>query len=190
MKKKCLVFSGPSGAGKSTLVDFILDTFDWVGTTVSCTNRAPRISETDGIEYHFVSNEEFEKRVKDGDLIEHVERYGNKYGTLKSAVFDVLKDKDLCILDLDFEGAYNILSNNLIPDFEVEGVLILPLSIRSLKARLMSRQTETEETFQRRLDESFKAKRIANYKYVILNNDLEIAKVEISKILRDWYVQG
>ncbi|MDR0942165.1 MAG: guanylate kinase [Holosporales bacterium] len=185
MKKRCLVFSGPSGVGKSTLVNFVLNNFDSVGTTVSCTSRPPRASEKNGVEYYFISKEEFDERVKNGEFIEHVELYGNKYGTLKTAVSDILKDKDLCILDLDFEGAYNILSNNLIPNFKVEGILVLPLSIKSLKTRLMNRRTETEEEIQRRLDESFNAKKIASYKHIIFNNDLEVAKAEISKILQN-----
>ncbi|MDR3224210.1 MAG: guanylate kinase [Holosporales bacterium] len=178
--KRCLIFSGPSGAGKSTLMNHVLETTQYVGVTVSCTTRAPRKSEVDGVNYHFVSNEKFDDLIRRGEFIEYVECYSNRYGTLKSAVSDILKDNDICILDLDFAGAYQILAHNIVPEFNFEGVLILPPSMRSLRARLLGRGTETEESLKTRLHESFDIKNIAAYKYIIINNDLEKAKSELS----------
>lgn len=182
--KKVFVFSGPSGAGKSTLIKYLLEiSCSSAGLTVSCTTRPPRLGEKDGIDYHFVSNEEFEQLVQNGEFIEHVSCYGNRYGTLKSAVLEVLKNKDICILDMEFEGAYNVLSNNLV-DFDSIGILILPPSINSLRERLKNRNTETEKSLELRLSESFKIDKIAGYHHVIVNKDLEESQKELKKILK------
>ncbi len=185
MKKIVLVLSGPSGAGKSTLIKHLLETLNLVGLTVSCTTRPPRQGEKDGVDYHFISYEKFEKLIQNGEFIEHVSCYGNKYGTLKSAVSDVLKNKDICILDMEFEGAYNILANNLI-DFKCIGILVLPPSISTLRNRLKNRNTETKESLEQRLSESFKVDRIAGYNHVIVNKDLEKSKKEMLKVIKEY----
>ena len=189
MKKTVFVFSGPSGAGKSTLTKFLLEKFPGViGATVSCTTRSIRAGEVCGVEYHFTTHENFDELVKSGDFIEHVECYGNKYGTLKSSVRDCLANKNACILDMNFEGAHNVLSNNLLPEFETVGVLILPPSIDSLEKRLIARNSENSESLQKRLNESFDAPVIANYKYVIINKDLEKSKEEVISILKNYEI--
>ena len=191
LRKRSVVFilSGPSGAGKTTLTKFLLEKFPGViGTTVSCTTRSTRDGETCGVEYHFITHEKFNELVKAGEFIEHVECYGNKYGTLKRSVRDCLANKNACIIDMDFEGAHNVLSNNLLPEFETVGVLILPPSLDSLEKRLISRNSENSESLQKRLNESFDAPIIANYKYVIINKDLEKSKEEILSILKNYEI--
>lgn len=183
MKNLVFVFSGPSGAGKTTLIKYVLDIFsDKIGTTVSCTTRKQRAGETEGVDYHFMSKEDFEISIKNGEFLEYVECYGNMYGTLKNSVKQVLLQKEACIIDVEFKGAYNILTNGIL-DFNCIGILILPPSIEALKERLMLRKSETEESLNKRLVESFTPENIADYKHVIINKNLESAKKELINIL-------
>lgn len=177
-KKTILVFSGPSGSGKSTLIKHLLSDLKSASLTVSCTTRAPREGEIDGVDYHFISKEKFQQLIEDGEFIEHVSCFGNQYGTLKKAVNDVLAKHDVCILDLDFIGAHNVLANKLF-EYPCFGFLILPPSLKTLKARLRDRNSETEESLNRRLKESFEPSKIASYDYVIINKDLDTAKSEL-----------
>ena len=183
MKKLVLVFSGPSGAGKSTLINYLLENLDSVGLTVSHTTRATRFLEKSGIDYHFVTHDEFEQMAQNEEFVEHVSCYGNRYGTSKKAIKDVLENKDVCVLDLEFEGAHNVLSNKII-DYESIGILVLPPSLKTLKNRLNNRGTETAESFEQRLIDSFKADKIAKYHYVIINRDLEESKKELMEIMK------
>ena len=177
MTKTVFVFSGPSGSGKSTIIKLLLKRFQNVGSTVSCTTRQKRETETDGVDYHFLSEQEFQKYITEGKFIEYVECYGNRYGTLKSAVENVLLYKDACVLDLDFEGASRILSLEF-KGAKTVGILILPPSIKSMETRLLNRRSETQDSLNKRLDESFDIKTIGDYETVIINKDLEVSVKE------------
>ncbi len=182
--KTVIVFSGPSGSGKSTLIKHILSKFgDNVGMTVSCTTRKARAGEINGVDYHFLTSDEFQKNLVDGAFIEHVECYGNRYGTLKSSVDDVLRTKKICILDVDFKGAYKVLMTNLL-QYACVGILVLPPSLAALKQRLIDRNSETEESLNIRINDSFNIGSIANYHHVIVNNELENSKKAITDIFR------
>ena len=185
MKKKIFVISGPSGAGKSTLINYILENFKDAGLTVSCTTRKPRNGETPAVDYHFISQNDFETLIKNDEFIEHVECYGNRYGTLKSEISNVLKHKNICILDMEFKGAHNILSKNTI-NSDCSGILILPPSLKALKDRLINRKSETEESLNKRISEAFNFENIASYQHVIINKDINDAKSEIFKIFSDY----
>ena len=182
MKKIVIVFSGPSGAGKSTLISYLLNNYANTGLTISHTTRNPRIGEKNGVDYYYISNAEFQDMVNAGEFIEYVKCYGNMYGTSKKSIDIVLKNKDICILDLDYEGAYKVLEKKLLP-YECVGILILPPSIEVLKKRLIARHSENEHDLNIRLKNSFQVNVIANYKYVIINNELEISKKHIDNIL-------
>ncbi|MBQ2173913.1 MAG: guanylate kinase [Alphaproteobacteria bacterium] len=184
MKKLILVFSGPSGAGKSTMINYLLKEFDCAGLTVSHTTRMPRDGETDGISYHFVTKENFLKMVQKDEFVEFVECFGNYYGTSKMAIYDVLKHKDICILDLEYEGAYAIINNDKFKE-QCVGILVLPPSYNSLKQRLMERNSETSESLDKRLNDSFKVKKIAKYQFVLINKELEISKRKIKDIVNN-----
>ncbi|MDR1609412.1 MAG: guanylate kinase [Holosporales bacterium] len=181
--KKCLIFSGPSGSGKSTLIKFVLRTFRSACATVSCTTRLRRDSEVDGLDYHFISHSEFDELVASGEFLEHTECYGNRYGTLRSAVYDVLADHDLCIIDLDYNGAHRVLAHNIIPEYECVGILVLPPSLGALESRLHFRNSETPESIKRRIDESFNVPKIAGYQHVIINDDADAAFGDITSII-------
>lgn len=172
MKSSIFVFSGPSGSGKSTIIKSLLQKFNNIGTTVSCTTRAKRTGEVDGIDYHFLKKDDFSKYIQDNKFIEHVECYGNKYGTLKNSIDHVLSTKDACILDLEFEGAYKILSNQF-EHTQPVGILVLPPSLRTMETRLCGRKSETDDSMRIRLEESFNVLNIGNYQNVIINANLE-----------------
>lgn len=183
MKKKLtIIFSGPSGVGKSTLIDYLLKKFDCAGLTVSHTTRAPRNEEVDGVNYHFVTLEQFNRMVENGDFVEYVECYGNFYGTSKQAITEVLRDKDICVLDLEYEGAYRLLSEG-IAGSRCVGILVLPPSLRILKQRLCERKSETSESLWIRINEAFKINKIAKYDYVIINDDLKTSEQTLLRLI-------
>jgi guanylate kinase len=154
-----------------------------IGATVSCTTRPIRNWEKDGVDYHFVSNEKFEMLIRDNEFMEYVECYGNKYGTLKNSVIDILQTKRFCILDLEFDGAANVLSGKYL-NFNCVGILMLPPSVSALKIRLLGRGSETSESLQKRLADSFTVSRIANYRHVVVNLELQSTKIEIENIIQ------
>ncbi|MBQ8651050.1 MAG: guanylate kinase [Alphaproteobacteria bacterium] len=183
MSKTIVVFSGPSGAGKSTLIRHILSEFkDRIGLTVSCTTRPKREREIPGVDYWFISNEKFDEHINNNDFIEYVECYGNRYGTLKSAVQDVLNRCDICVLDLDYVGSYKVLSGKLL-DYKTVGILVLPASLKKWKQRLIDRNSETEESLKIRITESFNIDKISYYDHILLNGSIDKAKQEISDIV-------
>ena len=182
MNKTIIVFSGPSGAGKSTLIKYILEEFKSASLVISCTTRPPRDTEQHAVDYYFVSNEQFDNFIQNDDFIEHVSCYGNRYGTLKRSVQDILEKFDICILDLDYNGAYNVLSNKMF-DHKILGVLILPPSLNTLKSRLLNRNSETDNSLNIRLKESFTPKQIAKYDHVVINKDIAESKDLIKAII-------
>ncbi|MDR1476492.1 MAG: guanylate kinase [Holosporales bacterium] len=185
--KTLLVFSGPSGAGKTTLIRYVLHMFkDQIGITISCTTRSSRDREVDGIDYHFITQEKFSTLVKKEEFLEHTECYGNRYGTLKRSVNELLQDKGVCIMDVDYIGAASILSGNFEPQLKKVGVLILPPSISSLKKRLIGRKSEAPESLETRLKKSFDSPKIATYDHILINDTLENSKAIILQIVKPY----
>jgi guanylate kinase len=186
MKKIIFVFSGPSGVGKTTLIKHILKTFpNEIGISISCTTRSPRGYESDGVDYHFVSSKEFTTLIQDGKFLEYTECYGNRYGTLKSSIDELLQSKRACIMDVEYRGANEILSGQLVPWVTKIGILVLPPSIATLKKRLLNRKSETIESLNRRITESFDIGKIAAYDYILVNNEINYSKNEIRRIVEN-----
>jgi guanylate kinase len=186
-KKMIFVFSGPSGAGKTTLIRHILQTFsDEIGESISCTTRQPRGGELDGISYHFISPERFNTLVENGEFLEYTECYGNRYGTLKSSIDDLLKHKMACIMDVEYMGAHSILSEPFPPNISRIGILVLPPSIAALKNRLLNRKSETVESLNRRMQGSFDPEIVANYDHIFINNEMNRSKNEIHRIVKNY----
>ena len=179
MRHVLLAVSGPSGVGKGTMVKTLIARREDVVESVSCTTRAPREGEVHGREYYFLTREEFERRIKEDDFLEYDEHFGSFYGTPKSFVKETLKEKSV-ILEIDVVGALN--AKKAFPNSVL--VMIAPPSVEELKNRLLSRGTESEQDVEKRLSRlEFELSQKDKYDHVIVNDDLEKAIEEFSRIL-------
>ncbi|XP_027146201.1 guanylate kinase 1b isoform X2 [Larimichthys crocea] len=181
-----VVLSGPSGAGKSTLMKRLMkDHEDVFGFSVSHTTRNPRPGEEDGKDYHFTTREAMQEGIDKGDFIENAEFSGNMYGTSKAAIEDVQAQNLICILDVDIQGVKRIKETDLNPIY----ISIQPPSMEILEKRLRDRQTETEESLQKRLEaariDMELSKEPGVFDIVIINDDLERAYEELKDILSE-----
>jgi guanylate kinase len=137
------------------------------------------------VDYHFVSHDEFMRSVGDGEFIEYVKCYGNMYGTPRSSVYDVLQTKDACILDIEYEGAYNVLHNDFLKTKAI-GILILPPSIKRLRERLINRGSETEESLATRLAAAFNPPKISRYDHVLINRMIDESTDALSSVIKGY----
>jgi len=181
---KPLVLCGPSGSGKSTLMRKLTEEFNSAfGFSVSHTTRQPRPGERDGIEYHFVTKEMFNKLVADGAFLEYATFSGNNYGTSRAAVETVKQEGKICILDIDVQGVKNIKRTDLNPDY----VFIKPPSRAALEERLRARRTENEESLAKRLaaaaSEMDYGETEGNFDLIIVNDDLERAYADLRQFM-------
>ncbi|KAA0714276.1 Guanylate kinase [Triplophysa tibetana] len=179
-----VVLSGPSGAGKSTLLKRLMKEYEGVfGFSVSHTTRNPRPGEENGKDYHFVSREKMQGGIDNSDFIENAEFSGNMYGTSKSSIEDVQAQNLICILDVDIQGVNNIKKTDLNPIY----ISIQPPSMEILEKRLRERQTETEESLQKRLEaariDMELSKETGVFDIVIINDDLEGAYEKLKSVL-------
>ncbi len=178
------ILSGPSGVGKGTLVKPLVKEDDALSLSVSCTTRSPRAGERDGVDYFFLTKEEFLKRREDGDFLEWDEHFGNFYGTPKSFVLEKLKTKSV-ILEIDVEGAYQ--ARDALKDTSVVPVLIMivPPDLETLKSRLIGRASESEEELQKRIERvQYELAQAKNYDYTVVNDDLNQAKKTLKIIIK------
>lgn len=168
------VISAPSGAGKTTLCTALRQKPDFVWS-VSCTTRSPRPGEIDGEDYHFLTREEFERRLAAGEFLEHAEVHGNRYGTLKAPVLENLRNGIDVLLDIDTRGAENIRAcgDPLILQ-ALADVFIMPPDLEELRRRLMRRGTETDEQVEVRLrNAATEMECWRDYRYTILSGSME-----------------
>ena len=168
------VLSAPSGAGKTTLCSALRHKPDFV-YAVSCTTRAPRAGEIGGEDYHFLSNEEFDRRVTAGEFLEYAEVHGSKYGTLKNSVTENLRKGIDVLIDIDTKGAATIRACG--DPFILEAladVFIMPPNLEELRRRLMKRGTETEQQIATRLQNAAaEMERWREYKYTLISGSME-----------------
>jgi guanylate kinase len=180
-----LVLSGPSGVGKSTILRRLLDRHpSRLRLSVSATTRPPRRGETDGIDYYFLSQEEFTRRRQAGKFLESCEVFGRGhwYGTLLSEVTPSPDDQKWVILDIDVEGAEKVRSQ--LPG--VPSIFLRPSSIEELERRLRARGTEAEPAIQRRLEVARRElARADQYQYQVINDTVERAVDDIEKTLAE-----
>lgn len=180
-----LLLSGPAGSGKSTLLRRALSEDRNLIFSISCTTRSPREGETDGQDYHFLSDDEFSKRVENNEFLEHAEVHKWRYGTLSNAVVDILnKGKDV-IMDIDVQGADQVRASNdpVISDALVD-VFLTTSDTTELEKRLRGRDSEDEETFQLRMQTAVdEIKRWRDYTYCILSGNHEEDFKVLSSIL-------
>ncbi|MFT5525742.1 MAG: guanylate kinase [Pirellulaceae bacterium] len=182
-KGKLIILSGPSGSGKGTIVERLLQQEDLpIRVSISATTRAPRPQEQDGVNYYFLSHDEFQRRLAAGELLECKEVFGQKdwYGTLRDEVTSGFKDGKWVLLEIDVEGALSVLEHH--PNALT--IFVDPGSMEELENRLRKRQTESEESIRRRLEVALRElKQIDLYRHVIINDDVERAVQEIRDIL-------
>lgn len=182
-----LILSGPSGSGKSSISKEIMKRHPDVAFSISCTTRAPRGTEQDGVDYHFLSREDFRKKIDAGDFIEYAEVHGNYYGTLKSEVVDrVTKGIDV-ILDIDVQGAAKVhelcKTNEIFRDC-AEFVFVAPPSHAELERRLRGRGTDAEEVILKRLKNSIlEISRWREYSYLLINDNFANAVEKFNALL-------
>jgi guanylate kinase len=181
-----IVMSAPSGGGKTTIARRLLGRRTDVGYSVSCTTRAPRPGEKDGVDYHFLTPAEFETKVTRGEFAEWAEVHGNRYGTLRSAIREVMEAGRHVMLDIDVQGARMLTA--AFPDAVT--IFIIPPSVEVLVARLLGRKSESEEALALRLRnaraELMEAER---YQYVVVNDDLERAVQQVDRIVDEESVK-
>ena len=179
------VISAPSGTGKTTLCENLRATPDFI-YSVSCTTRSPRSGEVDGVDYHFLSKDDFLGRVQRGDMLEHALVHGNYYGTPKGTVKEALANGTDVLLDIDVQGATTIRSTNdpMVRDSLVD-VFIMPPTIEELEKRLRKRGTETEEQLQLRIKNGREESKLwPLYKYTILSGSMEEDLIKFRAIMR------
>ena len=175
------VISAPSGAGKTSLVKALLDRETGIQASVSFTTRAPRPGETDGVEYNFVSIEDFKARIEAGEFLEHAQVFDNFYGTSRLWVERALAGGADVILEIDWQGARQ--ARQAFPG--AVGVFILPPSREALEERLRGRGQDGEDIIARRMrDAKSEISHYGEYEYVVINDDFELALEDLSAIVR------
>ena len=180
---RLIVISGPSGAGKTTLLKQLFDRCPGLVASVSATTRPPRPGEQDGVDYHFLAPDEFQRRRLAGHFLECYEVFGRGYwyGTLRSEVSPSLEQGKSIVLEIDVQGAMAVLEKY--PDAIT--IFVRPSALEELGRRLRDRGTETEEAIQRRLDVARRELACADrYHYQVLNDDVDQAVQEICDIIR------
>lgn len=186
-KGKLIIFSAPSGSGKSTIVQYLMKEHPELRLvfSVSCTSRAPRGTERNGIDYFFLSPDEFRQKISKGEFLEYEEVYQDKfYGTLKSQVDSQANRGENVVFDVDVKGGCNIkkyYGNRAL------SVFIQPPSIEELRCRLLGRATDAPEVIEQRLSKAAYELTFADrFDKVIVNDDLAVAKAEAYQIVSDF----
>ncbi|WP_062789511.1 guanylate kinase [Aquitalea pelogenes] len=171
----------PSGAGKTSLVSALLQAEPAVELSISYTTRAARTGEVDGQHYHFVDHATFQSMIAAGDFLEYAEVYGNFYGTSVRWLQSRLEEGRDILLEIDWQGAEQV--RKVFP--EALGIFILPPSIEELERRLRGRGTDTEEVILRRLASArSEIDKVAEYDYIVVNDDFERARLDLISIFR------
>ena len=179
-KGMLVVFSGPSGCGKDTVLDKIKEKGFVFDKTVSVTTRAMRDGEINGVDYYFISKEEFLEKIKNNEFVEYTEYSGNYYGTLKSEIENRVSKGGYVLLKIEVEGAENIKK----AFNEAVSIFIFPPSKEELKNRLLGRGTETEESFNIRYNTALKEMAKApQYDYVVINDNVDLCAETVCGIL-------
>jgi guanylate kinase len=175
------ILAAPSGAGKTTIWRGALKAIAGLEFSVSLTTREPREGEKPGFDYHFVTEEEFNRKLQDGELAEYDRHFDAAYGTPREPLERAVREGRDILLDIDVEGARQIRSRY--PNDAI-GVFVLPPSFQDLEGRLRGRRTEKEEAIQRRLTRAAQeAREYPNYDYVIINHQIERSIHEFAAIV-------
>lgn len=185
MKKGLLVIlSGPSGVGKGTVRKYIMDNFKVkLNYSISMTTRPKREKEVEGVDYYFVTPEEFQRNIDNDNFLEWEEFVGNRYGTPKSKVEELRNQGKNVLLEIEVNGATDVMKK--INDDRVISFFLMPPSVNALENRIRKRKTESEEVIQERLQKGIKEMAMAkHYDHIILNDDVARASQEIVDLIK------
>jgi guanylate kinase len=176
MTTPILVITGPSGVGKGTLIKGLLERVPGLELAVSATTRAPRAGEVNGVDYHFLSEADFDRRVAEGEFVEHAEYAGNRYGTLKS---ELSRPARGIVLEVDVQGARQVREE--LPEAVL--IFIEPPSFADLEQRLAARGSDQPEQIQRRLAAArAELEAAGEFDHRVVNDDLQRAVQELSEL--------
>mgnify|MGYP000401214792 FL=1 len=182
MKGQILIISGPSGSGKSTLLNRLLKEESDLYFSISSTTRAPRQGETEGVNYYFISEDEFKKGIDADEFLEWACVHGNYYGTSLKPVLNALEEGKIAIFDIDVQG-FNIAKSKFAKN--ITSVFITTASKNELKSRLQNRGTDSAETIEKRLINAVgEMEHILEYDYFLINDDLQSCYENLRGILR------
>ena len=186
MKKGLLIIlSGPSGVGKGTVRRYIMDNYDiQLSYSISMTTRPKREKEVEGVDYYFVSPEEFQRNIDNDNFLEWEEFVGNRYGTPRSKVEELRNEGKNVLLEIEVNGAGKVMSK--VNDDRVISFFLMPPSLDALEKRIRRRQTESEEVIQQRLNKGKKEMSMTDqYDYIIKNDTVARASEEIVDIIKE-----
>lgn len=184
---KLIIFSAPSGSGKSTLVNYLMEQHPelQLAFSISCTSRAPRGKEKNGVEYFFLSPEEFKKKIANDEFLEYEEVYEDRfYGTLKSQVEVQSQAGQNVVFDVDVKGGVNIKKHY---GSRALSVFIQPPSVEELRNRLVGRATDAPEVIEKRLNKAeYELSFADKFDRIVINDDLEKAKVDVYNVIKQF----
>ncbi len=177
-----IILSSPSGAGKSTLAKRLIKWDPSIGFSVSATTRSPRSGEVDGKDYYFKSHNEFAAIVKNGDMLEHAEVFGNFYGSPKGPVDGAINEGRDVLFDIDWQGGQQVRASSL--GKHVLSIFILPPSIKELERRLHTRAQDSDEVIAGRMQKSRdEISHWPEYDFVLINDDLDETEDALKTII-------
>jgi guanylate kinase len=191
-KGRLFIVSAPSGSGKSTILAEILKKNDSFYFSISYTTRKKRVGEIDGINYHFISKQDFIQKVRDRDFLEYAIVHAHYYGTPIAPIEENLTNNKACFLDIDIQGKNHILKIVDLRDFpwDITTIFILPPSEEVLEQRLRLRDTDSEAVIQKRLEVAkTEMKEASKYDYQIINDTIEDAVGKLKAIIRKYGFQ-
>lgn len=182
---KLIIITAPSGAGKTSVTKYLMEKIPQIGFSVSATTRKPRSNETNGIDYYFITAEDFQKKIQDNDFVEWEMVYEGKfYGTFRSELERIWSENKVPLLDIDVKGAIHVFEQF---DDNCLSIFIEPPSLEELERRLQSRGTESLESMQTRLNKAVYELSFKNqFNKIIVNDNLQQACLETEAAVREF----